>query len=162
MRQPFSHGGNMNSKPRVVVTGIGIVSSIGIGKKPFWDALIAGTSGISEITSFDTTGFKCHRGGEVKNFVAEKFIAKRKIAFLGRASQLAIAASSLALDDANLHATDVANSRTAVLLGTTMGEKPLEDLVQSWVKTGVKDLDSRESFRPRLIIFQPMFPFFSK
>ncbi|MDD5774466.1 MAG: beta-ketoacyl-[acyl-carrier-protein] synthase family protein [Candidatus Omnitrophica bacterium] len=133
----------MNKQPRVVVTGIGIVSSIGTGRKPFWKALTAGTSGISRITTFDTTGFKCQFGGEVHDFAPERYIEKRRVKFLGRASQLAIAASSLAIEDAGLVPDSLANSKTAVLLGTTMGEKPLEDLVQSWVKVGIRDLDRR-------------------
>lgn len=132
-----------NNNARVVVTGLGVVSSIGIGRKEFWKALLSGKSGISEITSFDTTGFKCQRGGEVKNFHPEDFIPKRRIKFLGRASQLAIAASGLALEDAGLSPKSFPKSKIGVLIGTTMGEKPLEELVQSWVKGGLKDIDRR-------------------
>ena len=53
---------------RVVITGIGVVTSIGTGRKDFWDALIAGKSGISQISSFDTSEFSNHLGGEVKDF----------------------------------------------------------------------------------------------
>ncbi len=130
----------MNS---VVVTWLGVVSSIGIGRKDFWKAIISGKSGITEITSFDTTGFKCRRGGEVKNFNPEDFIPKRRVKFLGRASQFAIAASALALEDAGLSPKSFPKSKIGVLIGTTMGEKPLEELVQSWVKGGLKDIDRR-------------------
>lgn len=133
----------MNNK-RVVVTGLGVVSSIGIGRKDFYRALISGKSGISEISSFDTSGFKCQRGGEVKNFNPQEFIPKRRVEFLGRASQLAIAASSLALEDASLYPKSFSKSRMGVFVGTTMGEKPLEELVQSWVKGGLKDIDRRK------------------
>jgi 3-oxoacyl-[acyl-carrier-protein] synthase II len=128
-------------KRRVVVTGLGVVSSIGIGKDDFWKALLAGESGISDIASFDTTAFKCHRGGEAKDFKPENFIDKRRVKYLGRASQLAISASLLALEDAGLTAKNLPKSRTGVFIGTTMGEKPLEELVQSWVRGGMKDLD---------------------
>ena len=60
---------------RVVVTGLGVVSSIGIGWQAFWQSLLAGTSGISEITVIDTTDFPAHRGGEVKGFHPERFIS---------------------------------------------------------------------------------------
>jgi len=53
---------------RVVVTGIGVVTSIGIGKEEFWKNLIAGKSGISEVTQFETKHYKRHYGGEIKNF----------------------------------------------------------------------------------------------
>ncbi len=133
----------MANNERVVVTGLGVVSSIGIGKKQFWEAALAGASGISDISSFDTSGFKCHRGGEVKNFKPEDFISARKIKFLGRASQLAIAASALALEDSGLSFKNILKTKAGVLIGTTMGEKPLEELVQSWVKGGLRDIDRR-------------------
>jgi 3-oxoacyl-[acyl-carrier-protein] synthase II len=129
---------------RVVVTGLGVVSSIGIGWKKFWNAALKGKSGISRITTFDTAGFKCHKGGEVKNFKAEKFIPARKAKFLGRASQLAIAASVLALNDSKLPKKSLLiKNRMGVLVGTTMGEKPLEELIFSWVKHGLRDIDRR-------------------
>jgi 3-oxoacyl-[acyl-carrier-protein] synthase II len=131
-------------KRRVVVTGLGVISSIGIGRKDFWEAALAGKSGISDITSFDTSAFKCKRGGEVKDFNPEAFIPRRKIKFLGRASQLAISASLLALEDAGLTAKSLMpKSRSGVFIGTTLGEKPLEDLVQSWVSGGMTELDRR-------------------
>ena len=69
-----------DSKRRVVITGLGVVSSIGIGVEEFWKNLIAGRSGISEIESFDTSQYPVHKGGEVKNFKPEHFIDKRKMA----------------------------------------------------------------------------------
>jgi len=86
---------------RVVVTGLGVVSSVGIGKDEFWKSIVKGKSGISEVDSFDTKEFRCHYAGEIKNFNPEDFIARRKVKFFGRTSQLAIAAASLALEDAN-------------------------------------------------------------
>jgi 3-oxoacyl-[acyl-carrier-protein] synthase II len=134
-----------DEKRRVVVTGLGAISSIGIGKDDFWKAALEGRSGISDITSLDTKDFKCHKGGEVKNFNPEEFIPKRKVKFLGRASQLAISASLLAFKDAGLTAKGlVPKSKTGVFIGTTMGEKPVEELAQTWVKSGLKDLDRRK------------------
>ncbi len=133
----------MNKNTRIVVTGLGVISAIGIGKKQFWDAALAGTSGISDIVSVDTTGFKCHRGGEVKDFHPEDFIPKRKVKYLGRASQLAIAAAKLAIEDSGIVFKEIPKTKLGVLVGTTMGEKPVEELIQSWVKGGLKDLDRR-------------------
>jgi len=133
----------MKDKHRVVITGLGVVSAIGIGKEAFWEACIKGKSGISEITSFDTSAFKCHRGGEVKNFNPQDFIPKRRVRFLGRASQMAISASSLALDDAGLTSKNLPKAKTGVIIGTTIGEKPLEELVQTWTMGGLKEIDRR-------------------
>jgi 3-oxoacyl-[acyl-carrier-protein] synthase II len=131
----------MENNQRVVVTGIGVITSVGIGKDAFWDAIINGKSGISEITSIDTSAYKCHRGGEVKDFKPEDFIPKRKIKFLGRCSQLAIAAASLALEDAQFPCKKTARKDMGVFIGTTTGERPLEELVSAWAKGGLKDVD---------------------
>ncbi len=108
---------------RVVVTGLGVVSSLGIGVEDFWRNLIAGKSGISEIESFDTSAYTVHKGGEVKDFRPTDFIDRRRIPRLGRASQMAIAASRLAMEVAQLAKDEVAAA--GVFLGTTMGESNL-------------------------------------
>ncbi len=108
-------------KKRIVITGLGVISSIGIGRDTFWKNLLKGTSGISKVTAFDTSKHATHVGGEVKNFKPEDFISKNRIKFTGRASQLAIAATKLALEDALL-TKESSNYRTSVCLGTTMGE----------------------------------------
>jgi 3-oxoacyl-[acyl-carrier-protein] synthase II len=124
------------NKRRIVVTGLGVVSSVGIGKDNFWKAIINGKSGISRVTSFDTKGFKRHHAGEIKNFNPEEFVPKRKVRFLGRTSQLAIAAASLALKDARLSQKNINKERMGVFIGTTMGEKPLEESIEAWIKEG--------------------------
>jgi len=126
----------MKNKRRVVITGIGVVTSIGIGKDAFWQNALEGKSGISEVTSIDTSRFRCHKAGEVKDFNPADFIARRKIKFLGRSSQLAIGASYLALQDANLPLRKIPRLEMGVILGTTTGERPLEELVSTWVKGG--------------------------
>ncbi|MDD3375296.1 MAG: beta-ketoacyl-[acyl-carrier-protein] synthase family protein [Candidatus Omnitrophica bacterium] len=107
---------------RVVITGLGVVSSLGIGWQDFWKNLLAGKSGISKIESFDTSGYDRHYGGEVKNFDPSKFIQRKKISHMGRASQMAIAAAKLAIEDAGLDLKALPQEEMGVCLGTTMGE----------------------------------------
>ena len=114
----FSAGKNR----RVVVTGLGVVSSLGIGWQEFWKNLLAGKSGISKITTFDTSQYDRHYGGEVKNFDPLQFLSKRKIKTLGKASQMAIIASKLALIDGNLDIVKTNKHRISVFVGTTAGE----------------------------------------
>jgi len=129
---------------RIVVTGVGIISSIGIGKDAFWEALIKGKSGISPIAAFDTSDFPTHNGGEVKDFKPEEFINRKKIERLGRASQLAISSAKLAFRDAKINLDDLDKERTGVCLGTTMGESQiLEKLNDAWVKQGIDAIDAR-------------------
>lgn len=129
----------MNGR-RVVVTGLGVISSIGIGKDDFWTSVTNGVSGITEVTSFDTSDLRCHYAGEINSFSPEDFIPKRKASFLGRTSQLAVAAASLALQDAKLFRKKLDKQRVGVFIGTTMGEKPLEESVDTWVENGINKL----------------------
>ncbi|MBF0504791.1 MAG: beta-ketoacyl-[acyl-carrier-protein] synthase family protein [Candidatus Omnitrophica bacterium] len=114
---------------RVVVTGLGVISSIGTGKGKFWDNLLKGQSGISKVESFDTSNYQSHNGGEVKDFDANKFIGLRVLPSLCRTSQFAVSAAGLAIEDAGLEGHDFSRSVVSVCLGTTMGEsRPIEHL----------------------------------
>ncbi len=104
---------------RVVITGLGVISSIGIGWRAFWDSLLKGKSGISPVTSFDTSKHFTHNGGEVKDFKPEEFIPIECIPYISRASQLAIAAAKLALEDA--HLTSELLSNAGICIGLTSG-----------------------------------------
>lgn len=122
---------------RIVVTGLGVISSIGIGKDRFWDALLQGKSGISEITSFDTSSFPTHKGGEIKDFSSETYIDQTKIKTLSRTSALSLAASKLALEDAGVSLKSLNLDKTGVILGTTMGESQVfERINEPWIKKG--------------------------
>jgi len=138
------------SKKRVVVTGVGVVSSIGIGKDKFWGNLIGGKSGISEVKSFDTSKYENHKGGEVKDFNPLQFIDKENVKMIGRASQFGIAASKLALEDAKLNVDSISKDRMGVIMGTTMADSQrLEEMDKTWVEFG------QEKVNPGLI---PQYP----
>ncbi|OGW76103.1 MAG: hypothetical protein A2Z72_01960 [Omnitrophica bacterium RBG_13_46_9] len=126
---------------RVVVTGLGVVSSIGVGKDEFWKNLIAGKSGISDIEAFDTNDYPSHKGGEVKNFEPAKFIAKKNLKNIARASQFAIAATSMALKDSQFDIVRLSHEKTAVVFGTTMGEGGMiEEIDKHWAALGEEDI----------------------
>ena len=130
-------------KKRVVVTGLGVISSIGIGKNAFWDNLIEGKSGISEVESYDTSKHVTHKGGEIKNFNPEDFISKKRIRLIGRAAQLAMSATKLALEDARLSDGSISDYKTSVCLGTTMGEiQSVEKADHAWIKSGQKKVEN--------------------
>ncbi len=111
----------MSTNRRVVITGLGAVTSIGLGKDEFWNNLLKGVSGISRVSSVDTTLHFTHFGGEVKLFKAEDFFSRQWLKSHGRASQLAYIATRFAIKDANLSADDISTSRVATCIGTTMG-----------------------------------------
>src|ERR1700744_5598566 len=87
---------------RVVVTGVGLVSPLGVGTEVTWKALLQGQSGIGPITLFDATGFSCRIAGEVKDFNPEDYIERKEIKKMGRFIQFAMAASEFAVTDARL------------------------------------------------------------
>jgi 3-oxoacyl-[acyl-carrier-protein] synthase II len=110
---------------RAAVTGIGVVTPVGIGRETFWRALLAGTSGIAPVSSFDTSRFKVHLGAEVRGFDPAPYCQRLAPETIGRASQMAIAAARLALLDAGLDPGTLDSERCGVAMGTTSGE-PLE------------------------------------
>lgn len=132
----------MNSR-RVVVTGLGVISPIGVGKNEFWNNLTAGKSGISEITSFNTTEYKNHRGGEIRAFDPKKFLYTDELKMIGRTSQFIISATKLALKDASVPIDLIRGSRVGVITGTTMADcQRLEEMDKIWVESGEKNIDS--------------------
>ena len=98
----------MNTR-RVVITGLGVISSIGIGWKEFWDNLLKGNSGISPVSSFDTTNHFTHNGGEVNNFKAEEFLPRKVLQSINRTTQMALAAADLGIKDSNLNTETINN-----------------------------------------------------
>lgn len=114
---------------RVVITGLGVISSIGIGWREFWDSLLKGKSGISPISAFDTSKHPTHNGGEIRIFRPDDFILQEKICFMNRSSQMALAAAKLALNDAGLSAEILEKHRIGVSHGTTLGDaQTIEDI----------------------------------
>lgn len=107
---------------RVVITGIGVITPIGSGKDVFWKALLAGTSGVGPITSFDSTRYAAHIGGEVRDFEPSKHVTGQNPSDMGRASQMAIGAARMALDDSGLDLTTIPRRKRGVSMGTTSGE----------------------------------------
>ena len=106
---------------RVVVTGIGLITSLGIGKQKTWERVLNGECGIDKITAFDTTEQSIHIAGEVKDFNPEDYIEKKEIKKLARFSQFAVAASKLALEDSKFVIDESNAERTGVIVGSGIG-----------------------------------------
>ncbi len=106
---------------RVVVTGVGLVSSLGIGTEVNWDALCAGDSGIASITRFDTTDHSVRIAGEVKGFDPLQFVAKKDVKKMDIFIQYAIAAADFAVTDANLVIDPETAARVGVFIASGIG-----------------------------------------
>ncbi|MCC6365425.1 MAG: beta-ketoacyl-ACP synthase II [Bryobacterales bacterium] len=106
---------------RVVVTGVGLVSALGIGTEENWDALRQGRSGIRRITQFDPSAFTCQIAGEVKDFDPLRWIDKKEVKKMGRFIQVGIAASEYALAGSSLKITPEDAEMVGVYIGSGIG-----------------------------------------
>ncbi|MDP3678175.1 MAG: beta-ketoacyl-ACP synthase II [Methylotenera sp.] len=109
------------SKRRVVVTGLGVVSPVGIGVKTAWDNIIAGKSGITKITKFDASAFTTGIAGEVKDFNAEDFISAKDARRMDTFIQYGLAAGIEAFKDSGLEVTEENAERIGVSIGSGIG-----------------------------------------
>ncbi len=106
---------------RVVITGLGLVTPLGIGVEETWTALCKGKSGISEITRFDASGFDTRIAGEVKDFHPEDFLTKKEAKRIQLFIAYAVAASRMALEDSGLIIDSANQNRIGVLTGCGLG-----------------------------------------
>lgn len=122
---------------RVFVTGVGVVSSLGLGKDAFYRGLAEGRSGISPVTAFDATALGRTLAGEVQGFTPRDHLSHAEERRMGRCSMMALAAARMAIADAGIAPDKLAGPRTAVVLGTTMGEaRLLADMQEEWIMRG--------------------------
>lgn len=105
---------------RIVITGMGVLSPIGVGRENFWEALTMGKSGFREITLFDTSPFRVHIGGEV-DFDPVEFLGKKGLRDLDRSTRLVCSAARLAIDDSRLVIDEDTTHSTGVSIGSTFG-----------------------------------------
>jgi 3-oxoacyl-[acyl-carrier-protein] synthase II len=106
---------------RVVITGVGLVTPNGIGTAETWRAVLGGESGIAPITLFDASQYSVRFAGEVKGFVAEQYVPKKKLREMGRFSHLAIAASKYCIEDAGISFTDEERETCGTFIGVGLG-----------------------------------------
>jgi len=111
----------MKEQRRVVVTGVGLVSPVGIGTEETWSALLRGESGIAPTQLFDASRFNCKFAGEVKNFSPEKYIDRKDIKKMGRFIQFAMAAAEFAMKQSGLQVTEENAERVGVYVGSGIG-----------------------------------------
>ena len=106
---------------RVVVTGVGLLTPLGIGTEASWQAIRSGQSGIGPITQFDATAFSCRIAGEVKGFDPAVYIEKKEIKKMGRFIQFAVAAAECAMSMSGLRTTPENEEMVGVYIGSGIG-----------------------------------------
>jgi 3-oxoacyl-[acyl-carrier-protein] synthase II len=118
---------------RVVVTGLGLVTPMGLGINPYWEKVKLGESGIGTIRSFDTSAMPVSYAGQVKDdqFEAKKYVRNRKqLKRLSRNGLFAMMATNMAIEDARLSIEELDPHRIGVYLGTTYGQRDMEDKIK--------------------------------
>jgi 3-oxoacyl-[acyl-carrier-protein] synthase II len=129
----------LSSPRRVAVTGVGLVSPLGIGNENNWNALVAGKSGVGPITRFDASGFACRIAGEVKGFDPSLYMEKKEIKKMDTFIHYAMAAAKFAMDDSGLPVGDENRERIAVVIGSGIGGLPIiEETQKNYLQKGVR------------------------
>ncbi len=106
---------------RVVVTGLGVVTPIGVGLEEFWEGLKAGRNGISRITHFDASDYRSQMAAEVKNFNPEEWIDEKSAGRMDRFVHFGMASSAMAIKDAGLNTFAFDGNRAGVIIGSGIG-----------------------------------------
>ncbi|PYI93904.1 MAG: beta-ketoacyl-[acyl-carrier-protein] synthase II [Verrucomicrobia bacterium] len=110
------------ARRRTVITGIGPITCIGIGRENFWRGLLAEKSGIQTISGFDTSEFNAHCGGEIRDWIPEDYFPPHRLKRLDRYAQFAVASARMALDDAGIpFSREKPQDRVGVSFGTALG-----------------------------------------
>lgn len=136
---------------RVVVTGMGIITPLGIGTGPSWKALLEGCSGIGKITQFDTSQFPTQIAGEVKGFEPENYFEAKEIKKMDRFIHLGMAAAHMAVEDSGIRIDSSNDERIGVIVGTGMGGlHTIENYHKSFLEKGPRRISP--FFIPMLII----------
>jgi len=108
-------------KQRIVVTGIGVLTSIGIGIDAYWDSLVKGKSGIGSVTQFDASDYPCRVASEVNDFDPAQYMDPKEVKRNDRYTHFAVAAAKLAMTDGKLDKTSVDPERFGVLVSPDTG-----------------------------------------
>ena len=129
------------SRRRVVVTGLGIVSPVGIGVAAAWANIVAGVSGITRITRFDTEGFPSRIAGEVKGFDVSKYLSAKEARRFDTFIHYGLVATMEAITDAGLDGYDGDKDRCGVSVGSGIGGLPMiEETQRAYMQGGVRKI----------------------
>ncbi len=126
-------------KLQPVITGIGVVASVGVGKEQFWQSLEEGCCGIDKIESFDTDKFSVHIGAEVKNFDAKKYLGPRGLRNIERGALFLMTAAKESLESSGIEITEASTDRVGVVTGTTFSHFwPIVEFDREVFKEGIE------------------------
>jgi len=135
----------MNKK--AVVTGIGVVSPLGIGHQDFWKNLVSGNSGIAPMECLDLSKYECKNGAEVKDLNTEEFLGRKGLRYLNKGTKFLGSSVKMALDDANLEIDEELSNQTGILIGSSLGNfSQTTDYFHDIVREGPSELSPMQSY----------------
>jgi 3-oxoacyl-[acyl-carrier-protein] synthase II len=127
---------------RVAVTGLGVVTPVGVGLEEFWEGLKAGRNGVSRVTHFDPTDFSSHMAAEVKDFDPKEWVDAKSARRMDRFTQFSLASSKMALEDSGLFDASFDENRAGVIIGSGIGgSDTIEKAHSSLSEKGPKSLN---------------------
>ncbi len=135
----------MNKK--AVVTGIGVVSPLGIGHQDFWQNLVSGNSGIAPMECLDLSKYECKNGAEVRGLNTEEFLGRKGLKYLNKGTKFLGSSVKMALDDANLEIDEDLSNQTGILIGSSLGNfSQTTDYFHDIVRENPSELSPMQSY----------------
>ena len=132
---------------RAVITGIGVVSPLGIGHQDFWDNLVSGNSAIASMECLDLSKYECKNGAEVKGLNPEEFLGRKGLRYLNKGTKFLGSSAKLAVDDANLEIDEELANDTGILIGSSLGNfSQTTDYFHNIIKEGPSNLSPMQSY----------------
>jgi len=132
---------------RAVITGIGIVSPLGIGHQDFWNNLVSGNSAIAPMECLDLSKYECKNGAEVKGLNPEEFLGRKGLRYLNKGTKFLGSSAKLAVDDANLEIDEELANDTGILIGSSLGNfSQTTDYFHDIIREGPSALSPMQSY----------------
>ncbi len=134
-------------KKKVVITGIGIVSPLGIGHQDFWNNLVSGNSCIGPMENLDLSKYECKNGAEVKGLNPEEFLGRKGLRYLNKGTKFLGSSVKMAIDDASLEINEDVSNQTGILIGSSLGNfSQTTDYFHDIVREGPSELSPMQSY----------------
>ena len=134
-------------KKKAVITGIGVVSPLGIGHQDFWNNLVSGNSAIAPMECLDLSKYECKNGAEVKGLNPEEFLGRKGLRYLNNGTKFLGSSAKMAVDDANLEIDDELSNHTGILIGSSLGNfSQTTDYFHDIIREGPSEVSPMKSY----------------
>ncbi len=134
-------------KKKAVITGIGVVSPLGIGHQDFWNNLVSGNSAIAPMECLDLSKYESKNGAEVKDLNTEDFLGRKGLRYLNKGTKFLGSSAKMAVDDANLEIDDELSNHTGILIGSSLGNfSQTTDYFHDIIREGPSEVSPMKSY----------------